>query len=314
MQALPPTADLATLGERTREYLEAARSANTRRAYRNDWARFAAWCAGHGLPSLPAAPTTVALYLTEGVVSLSISTLGRHLVSIAQAHRAAGLATPTTDAIVASVWRGIRRTHGTAQVGKSALLTDDLRGLVARLPEGAAGTRDRAMLLLGFAGAFRRSELVGLDVADLELRSEGLVVTLRRSKTDQEGAGQTVGIPFGRNPETCPVLAVRAWLELVGTVGPLFVSVDRFGRVAPTRLSDRDVARIVKRAAEAAGLDPSRFAGHSLRSGLATSAAAAGVEERQIMAQTRHRSVVVVRRYIHDGSLFRANAAAAVGL
>lgn len=308
------TTELALLGERTREYLDAARADNTRRAYRNDWARFAAWCAERGLAPLPAAPTTVALYLTDGVEALSISTLGRHLVSIAQAHRAGGHPTPTTDAIVASVWRGIRRTHGTAQVGKSALVVDDLRVLVATLPEGTAGARDRALLLLGFAGAFRRSELVALDVADLDFRAEGLVVTLRRSKTDQEGAGQTVGIPFGRSPETCPVLAVRAWLALVGEAGPLFVSVDRFGRAAPTRLSDRDVARIVKRAAEAAGLDPARFAGHSLRSGLATSAARAGVEERVIMAQTRHRSVAVVRRYIHDGSLFRANAAASVGL
>ncbi len=197
-------------------------------------------------------------------------------------------------------------------------LADDVRAMVAALPETTAGARDRALLLLGFAGALRRSELVALDVADVDTTRaarEGLVVTVRRSKTDQEGAGQVVGLPRGQHAETCPDRALAAWLELAGiAAGPIFRAVDKAGRVRRTRLSGYDVARIVKRAAERAGLDPARYAGHSLRAGLATSAAIAGAEERDIMRQTRHQSVTVARRYIRDGSLFRRNAAGTVGL
>ena len=308
-------AALDALGERARTFLDAARSANTHRAYRADWQHFAAWCADHGLTALPAAASTLALYLTAHAGVLKASTLQRRLVAIAQAHRAASQPTPTEDAGVRSVWRGLRRTVGTAQVGKAALLTDDVRALVGALPDTTAGVRDRAIILLGFAGAFRRSELVALDAGDVELAREGAIVTLRRRKTDQEGEGRKVGIPRGKHPATCPVKALTAWLDQLDTDGgPIFRSVDRLDRIRPTRLSDKDVARIVKRAAERAGLDPERYAGHSLRAGLATSAAAAGVEERAIMAQTGHRSVVVARRYIRDGSLFRGNAAAAVGL
>jgi integrase len=194
-------------------------------------------------------------------------------------------------------------------------VTADIKALVAALPETPYGLRDRALLLLGFAGAFRRSELVVLDVGDVAIAREGAIVTVRRSKTDQEGAGQQVGVPRGKQPASCSVRALLAWLELLDAdAGPIFRSVDRLGRIRPTRLGDRDVARIVKRAAARADLDPRRYAGHSLRARLATSAAIAGVEERAIMAQTRHRSVAVARRYIRDGSLFRGNAAAAVGL
>jgi len=308
-------ATLDELGDQARAFLDAARSENTHRAYRADWAHFTAWCADRALAPLPAAPDTLALYLTAQAGVLKASTLQRRLVAIAQAHRAVHQPTPTEDAGVRSVWRGIRRRVGTAQVGKAALLVDDVKAMVGALSETTAGVRDRALLLLGFAGAFRRSELVALDVADVEITREGAIVTIRRSKTDQEGEGQKVGIPRGKHPGTCPVRALTAWLDqLDADSGPIFRAVDRLGRIRATRLSDRDVARIVKRAAAAAHLDPERFAGHSLRAGLATSAAIAGVEERQIMAQTRHRSVTVARRYIRDGSLFRGNAAGQVGL
>jgi site-specific recombinase XerD len=307
-------ASLGELGDQARAYLDAARSVNTHRAYRADWQHFTDWCAERELAALPAAPGTLALYLTEQAGLLKASTLQRRLVSIAQAHRVAGHPTPTEDAGVRSIWRGIRRTVGTAQVGKSALLIDDVKAMVGALPETISGTRDRALLLLGFAGAFRRSELVALDIGDVELTRDGAIVTLRRSKTDQEGTGQKVGIPRGKHTATCPVRALTAWLELLDGAGAIFRAVDRLGRIRPTRLSDKDVARIVKRAALRAGLDPSRYAGHSLRAGLATSVAVAGVEERAIMAQTRDKSVTVARRYIRDGSLFRGNAAAAVGL
>jgi integrase len=186
--------------------------------------------------------------------------------------------------------------------------------MVDTLPDSLLGIRDRALLLVGFAGAFRRSELVGLDVADVEFKREGLVVTLERSKTDQEGAGRKIGIPYGSNPATCPVRALQAWLEASATTeGALFRTMNRHGHVKD-RLSGQGVAIVVKRCAEAAGLNPDDYAGHSLRSGLATSAAAAGVSERAIMNQTGHKSVNMVRRYIREGSLFRENAAAGVGL
>jgi site-specific recombinase XerD len=311
-----PLVPLATLGEQARAYAEAGHADNTRRAYRADWQAVTSWCAARELASLPATPTTIAVYLTDQAEALKVSTLQRRLVAIAQAHRLKGHVSPTEDAAVRAVWRGIRRAKGTAQVGKAALLTNDLRAMVLVLDLAAPiGVRDWALLLLGFAGAFRRSELVALDVGDVQVTRDGLVVTIRRSKTDQLGKGQKVGIPRGRHPGTCPVKALQAWLELASIdAGPIFRGVDCHGRIMPGRLTDRSVALIVQRVAEAAGLDPAQFAGHSLRAGLATSAAMTGAEERDIMRQTRHRSVVVARRYIRDGSLFRNNAAGQVGL
>jgi integrase len=187
--------------------------------------------------------------------------------------------------------------------------------MVGGLGTDSAGCRDRALLLLGFAGALRRSELVGLDVADITEGTDGLTVLLRRSKTDQEGAGRTVGVPYGSNPVTCPVRAWRAWLEVSGIEeGPVFRSVDRHGRIGVTRLTAQAVALVLKRHAAGAGLDPGDVAGHSLRAGLATSAAEAGVPERVIAATTGHRGTAMLRRYIREGSLFRENAASAVGL
>ena len=306
---------LVPLADQARDYARAPKAANTLRAYRADWRHFAAWCERHGRSALPAAPETVALYLAELGGQRKTATIGRRLTAIAQAHKAADHGTPTTQATVKAVWAGIRRTHGTAQEGKAPALTEDVRRMVTALPDKLLGTRDRALLLVGFAGAFRRSELVALDVADVAETGDGLVVTLRRSKTDQEGAGRRIGIPYGSNPLTCPVRALRAWLELTTiAAGPLFRAVDRHGRLGPGRLSDKAVALVVKRAAAAAGLDPSRYAGHSLRAGLATAAAAANVPERVIALQTGHRSTKILRRYIRAGSLLRENAAASAGL
>ena len=307
---------LELLDDRARDYAYRSRAEATWRGYASDWRGFAAWCRQHGLQALPAAPETVARYLVDAAARYKTGSLQRHLSAIASAHRAGGHESPTRAEAVRLVWAGIRREHGTAQQGKAPLVTADVAAMVAALPRGPLGVRDRALLLVGFAGAFRRSELVALDVADVERTAAGLVVTIRRSKTDQEGAGRKLGIPAGKNPRTCPVRALRAWLELARIQdGPLFRGVDRHGNVLG-RLSDRGVARAVKRAAERAGLDPERYAGHSLRAGLATAAAAAGVEERVIARQTGHRSMVVLRRYIRDGELFRPgqNAAAAVGL
>jgi integrase len=306
---------IALLVDQARDYADQATAPSTRRAYRTDWADFAAWCDLKRLPALPAAPETVALYLADGAQAGRKASTLRRLAAIAAAHRLAGHESPTRHAAVRTVWSGIRRAHGTAQAAKTPALTADLRAMVHALPATISGARDRALLLLGFAGAFRRSELVALDVADLRDVPEGLVVTIRTSKTDQEGQGRTIGIPYGRHAATCPVHAVQAWRELAGIAeGAVFRAVDRHGNVGRGRLSDRAVALVVKRAAAAAGLDPVQYAGHSLRAGLATSAAQAGVSERAIQEQTGHKSLLILRRYIREGSLFRENAAAGVGL
>jgi len=306
---------LAAMLDQAQDYARLSRATNTQRAYRADWADFSAWCAAHGLPALPATPQTVLLYLTDAAERCKVSTLQRRLTTISQAHKAERHPSPTGDPAVRAVWAGIKRTKGTAQHGKTAAVTEDLRRMVRALPQTSSiGKRNRALLLLGFAGAFRRSELVGLDIADVAVTGDGLVVTLRRSKTDQEGAGRTVGIPYGSDPTTCPVRATTGWISAAGlTTGPLFRSITRHGRVQG-RLSDWAVAQVVKAAATGAGLDPTLYAGHSLRAGLATAAAQAGVSERAIMAQTGHKSLPMVRKYIRAGSLFQDNAAAKVGL
>jgi integrase len=211
--------------------------------------------------------------------------------------------------------KGIRRTLGTAPNQKAPTLTDDIRAMVDATDAGLIGVRDRALILLGFAGAFRRSEVVGLDVEDCTFSKDGLTITLRRSKIDQQAAGRKIGIPYGANPETCPVRVLQGWIEEARiTGGPLFRSLNRHGRLQPGRLSSAGVARVVKKLAERSGLDEAKYAGHSLRAGHATAAAIAGASERSIMNQTGHRSVQMVRRYIRDGSLFRENSAGKLGL
>jgi site-specific recombinase XerD len=306
---------LVDLEEQATDYARNSRSANTLKAYRSDWRAFAGWCKQHGLVPLPADPTTVAMYLTGEATRLKTSTLRRRLSSIAVAHAVAGEATPTDDVRVKATWAGIRRAHGTAEKGKVPILTDDIRAMVGALPDSLVGCRDAALLLMGFAGGFRRSELVGLDVEDVSDTSDGLIVTIRKSKTDQEAQGRQVGIPYGSNPLTCPVRAYRAWLAASRiTTGPLFRPVNRHGHLGSSRLSDRAVALAVKRAAVALGHDGSELAGHSLRSGMATSAALAGATETEIMRHTGHRSIAVLQRYIRAGTLFHGNAAARLGL
>jgi integrase len=305
----------AVPSEQVREYIRASKAESTLRGYSGDWRDFCAWSEAHGLCLLPAAPETVAAYIAECTGRLKPGSIQRRLNAIAEAHKAVGLESPTHTAIVANTMKGIRRTFGTAQTQKRAALTDDIRAMVDATSAGIIGARDRALILLGFAGAFRRSELVGLDVEDCAFGKDGLTVTLRRSKTDQEGTGRKIGIPYGANPETCPVRTLQAWLEQAAIAdGPMFRSINRHGKVQRGRLSAIDVARIVKKLAQRAGLDPGKYAGHSLRAGHATAAAIGGASERSIMNQTGHRSVQMVRRYIRDGNLFRENSAGKLGL
>jgi site-specific recombinase XerD len=301
--------------ERVREYVRASKAENTLRGYRSDWRHFCSWCESRGLVPMPAAPESVAAYIAECAGHLKAGSIQRRLNAIAEAHKAAGLETPTHAGLVRNTLKGIRRTLGTAPSLKAPALTDDVRAMVEATDAGVIGARDRALVLLGFAGAFRRSELVGLDVADCSFGKDGLTVTLRRSKVDQVGAGRKIGIPYGANPETCPVRTLQGWLEVAAiSGGPLFRSINRHGQVQARGLSGIDVARVVKKLALRAGLDATRYAGHSLRAGHATAAAIAGASERSIMNQTGHRSVQMVRRYIREGNLFRENSAGKLGL
>ena len=299
---------------RADDYIRASRSDNTLRAYRSDWRQFVGWCNRRRLASLPAAEATVCRYLAEQAEENKVATLARRVASISQAHQAAGLPSPTQSLSVRATLKGIRRKKTSLTTEKAPVLVADLRKMVDTLGDSLMGKRDRALLLVGFAGAFRRSELVSLDVSDVTFDTNGLTIRLRRSKTDQEGEGRKVGLPYGSNLATCPVRALQEWLHVAAiTSGALFVGINRHG-TPQGRLSACAVALIVKKVVAAAGLNPDLYAGHSLRAGLATSAAMAGVSERSIMAQTGHKSVMMVRRYIRDGSLFRENAAAGIGL
>jgi integrase len=233
------------------------------------------------------------------------------LATLAKAHRTAGYSNPVDSEEVALTLRGIRRTHGRPQRQARPLeWTDVLRMLPA--PGSVKPARDRALILVGFAGGFRRSELVALDTDDLEFVDEGLVITLRRSKTDQAGEGRRIAIPYGPD-SACPVRALRGWIENAGiTSGPVFRSVPRSGKVEPRRLSPQAVALILKRYVKRIGLDPELVSGHSLRAGFVTSAAKSGASAWKIRQQTGHKSDAMVARYIRDADLFTDNAAGRV--
>lgn len=309
----PRTPDLATLAplvERAQAYAESAKASATVRAYERDWMRFEAWCATTRARSLPARPATVGVYLAFLADNgKRVSTIERALAAIAHAHRAHGEEWTKGERAIREVLCGIRRRVGVALRKKAPIVDADLRAVVGALPVGLIGVRDRALLTLAWCGAFRRSEVVALKVKDVTFSSEGVIVTLRRSKTDQEGHGAEKGIPFASDPNVCPVRALRAWLD-IGAIrdGSIFRAVSRGERVGAA-LGDRAVARIVKRAAKRAGLDPDRYAGHSLRSGFATTAAMKGRSLDAIMRQTGHRSERVARGYIRHATLFVDNAA-----
>ena len=301
---------------RAEAYARASRSPATKRAYTHDWQHFQTWCSDNQYSSLPATPETVANYLaTLADQGRAVATLTRRIAAISQAHQLAGHPSPTRDERVRTVMKGIKRTIGVAQTQKAPATIEVLRVLIEHIGEGLLGTRNRALLLVGFAGAFRRSELVSLDVGDVVFVPAGMVITLRQSKTDQEKEGVKKAIPCGVFPATCPVRALQAWVRTANiTSGPIFRPLDRHGNIKQLRLTSQSVALVIKRYAALAKLDVADFAGHSLRAGFATTAGAARVAERDIMRQTGHQSVQMVRRYIREGELFRDNAAGQVGL
>ncbi|MDS4028174.1 MAG: tyrosine-type recombinase/integrase [Candidatus Contendobacter sp.] len=289
-----------------REYVHAATAPRTRQAYRDDLARFLAW--GGRVPSSPEA---VAAYLATHGESHAPATLGRWAVSLGRAHTSQGLADPCRDALVRATLRGIRRQRGTAPRQVTPLEREALLALLAPLGASPRDARDRALLLLGFSAALRRSELVALTTADVAFGTRGLTVTIRRSKTDQEGVGRVIGIPWARGP-VCPVRALQAWLATAAglaaaapaTPTPLFRPIDRHGRLAPQALSGHAVAAIVKQRAAAAGLDPAEYSGHSLRAGFCTAAARHGAPTWRIQRISGHRTHASLERYIRAGQLF----------
>lgn len=306
---------LAQAADDARAFASAAFAENTRIAYAGQWARFEAWCRAHELAALPAAPETVALYLASlARRGLKAASIRLATVAIGQAHVFAGQPSPRHDKAVVAVLAGIRRTLGTAQRGKAPMLGSALKPALEALPAGAgglSGLRDRALLLLGWHASSRRSELVGFDVAHVRVVPQGLELLVARSKTDQEGKGRWLPVPRAANEGLCPQRVLLGWLAAAGiTEGPLFRPIDRWGKVAPRRLSGRAVAEVVKRAAALAGLDPKDFAGHSLRAGFVTDAARQGRAELAIMQITGHVSVDMLRRYFREANLWRNVASA----
>ena len=287
----------------------AEKATSTRKAYGTDFRLFRIWCEAKGVSALPAAAETVAAYLAAQAKTAKPSTLGRRVAAIRYAHKLAGLPLPTEAEGVKATMRGIRRTLGGAKARKAPAVAAKMLGMVATARSDLAGRRDRALLLLGFAGAFRRSELVALDVTDVEETEAGLRVTIRHGKTDQEGQGVTIAI--ARGDVACPVKALREWLKQAGIdAGPLFRPINKAGRVAQARLTDRSVSNIIKVYAERAGFDASTFSGHSLRSGFLTSAAAKGASIFKMMDVSRHKSVETLRGYVRDAEIFKDHAGA----
>ena len=351
----PLPAELAADHEAARRFAAAARSDATLRAYRSDWADFRSWCANRDLSPMPATPETVSLYIASRAeigpddergrptAPLKVATLERRLAAISQAHKLAGLETPASRAKepLHSVWAGVVRQLGVARrkvapalaqdIVRMAAVCDEAVRLAAAFPDDAApgaalrARRDKAMVLLGFAAALRRSELAAVRVEDISYTPEGLRLLIPRSKSDQEGAGQAVGVAYGDRAETCPVRAVRSYVAAASAVladqgrpsplsGPVFRGVDRWGRLGRKAITGRTVATVVKERAEAAGLDPALYAGHSLRAGFATTAARVGKPDRSIQKQTRHRSTKTLAEYVREGRLFDENASDGIGL
>lgn len=325
-------AELKDLSQLAIDYAKQARSKNTNKAYACDWQDFEFWCKLKHLSCLPADPRSVAIYLADRAAnswidkngtkqnSLKTSSLLRRLTAISQVHLLANLSFDRRHSSIQETWKGIKNTHGTAQLRKEPILIEDLRAMIQSISiekngkPFLLGIRDRAILLLGFAGAFRRSEIVALDIEDLKFTREGCLATIRKSKTDQEGFGREVAIPYGSNPLTCPVRALQDWLKESNLEsGALFRSINRHRQIQSTRLTDHSIAIIIKRNAHLS--DRSfNFSGHSLRAGFATTAAIAEVPEHIIMRQTGHKKSDTIKKYIRIGNRWRENAATKVGL
>ena len=307
------TTDLKSLHEETLNNLKSSKANNTLRAYKSDFKDFGAFCAKHGLNSLPSEPKIVSLYLTHLSKNSKISTLRRRLVSISMVHKLKGHYLDTKHPIIVENLMGIRRVKGSIQKGKKPLLINHLKAIIKVIDEDKSEEikkiRDKTIILTGFGGGFRRTELISIDYDDLEFVPEGLKITLRRSKTDQFGEGMIKGLPYFSSTKYCPVFHLKKWLELSKIKdGPIFRRFAKGSLLTKHRLTDQSVVLIIKRYLEIAGIDNKNFSGHSLRSGFATVSAESGADERSIMAMTGHKTTQMVRRYIKEANLFKNNA------
>ena len=320
------TTDLKSLHEATLNNLKNSKAVNTLRAYKSDFKDFGAFCAKHGLNSLPSEPKVVSLYLTYLSKNSKMSTLRRRLVSISMVHKLKGHYLDTKHPIIIENLMGIRRTKGSMQKGKKPILISHLKSIINVINEQKIDDikkardktinyeeirklRDKSIILIGFGGGFRRTELISIDYEDLEFVPEGLKIIIRRSKTDQFGEGMIKGLPYFDNPEYCPVNNLKKWLELSKIkAGPIFRRFAKGSSITNYRLTDQTVVLLIKNYLNLAGIDNSNFSGHSLRSGFATVAAESGANERSIMAMTGHKTTQMVRRYIREANIFKNNA------
>ena len=305
--------DIKSLHEETLNNLKSSKANNTLRAYKSDFKDFGAFCAKHGFNSLPTEPKIVSLYITHLSKSSKISTLRRRLVSISMIHKIKGHYLDTKHPIIIENLMGIRRTKGSMQKGKKPLLISHLKLLInvinEQKTEEIKKARDKAIILIGFGGGFRRTELISIDHDDLEFVPEGLKITIKRSKTDQYGEGMVKGLPYFINEIYCPVLSLKKWLDLSKIKsGPIFRRFAKGASLTNNRLTDQSVVLLIKNYLNLAGIENSNYSGHSLRSGFATVAAESGADERSIMAMTGHKSTQMVRRYIREANIFKNNA------
>jgi len=299
----------------TQRFLARSKAANTVRAYKSDLADFAHWCRQRKVTGPPVPAKTVANYLScLANAGAKASTIRRRLAAIKFLHKVHDYQSPTETDLVKAIWAGITRTIGTAPSKKKAAVTEIIRKMLDFLPDNLIGLRDKALILIGYAGAFRRSELVSLNVEDLDFQKEGLIIMLRRSKTDQAGQGRKKPISYGSNVKTCPVRTLREWLAKSRIKrGAIFRRIKKGNKPQKTRLSDQAVGLIIKRAARKAELNPADFAGHSLRSGFATQSATNRAHMKKIMDQGWD-SPTTVMGYIQEVELFDENASAMLGL
>ena len=308
------TTDLKILQDETINNLKSSKAANTLRAYKSDFRDFSLFCIKHGLQSMPTNPNIVSLYLTNLSKSeAKISTLRRRLVSIGVVHKLKGHYLDTKHPIIIENLLGIKRTKGSFQRGKKPILINHLQKIIEVINNDTSPEikklRDKSLILIGFSGGFRRSEITSLDYEDLEFVEEGLKILVRRSKTDQFGEGHLKGIPYFTSSQLCPVKTLKEWINVSQiNSGPIYRKFNKGFSLSNQRLSDQSVALLIKNYLNLAGIDSKNYSGHSLRSGFATVTAEAGADERSIMAMTGHKTTQMVRRYIKEANIFKNNA------
>jgi site-specific recombinase XerD len=305
--------DLKKLHEETLENLKSSKANNTLRAYKSDFRDFGAFCAKHGFNSLPAEPKVVSLYLTHLSAKSKISTLRRRIVSIGVVHKIKGHYLDTKHPVIIENLLGIKRKKGSIQTGKKPILINHLKEIINVIDEQKIEKikklRNKTLILIGFGGGFRRTELISIDHEDIDFVQEGVKITVKRSKTDQFGEGMIKGLPYFSNEKYCPVINLKNWLTLSKIkTGPIFRRFAKGSILTSHRLTDQSVVLIIKDCLKLAGIENQNFSGHSLRSGFATVAAESGADERSIMAMTGHKTTQMVRRYIKEANLFKNNA------